>query len=85
MPTTAERVRTYRGPAILSYGFRPFFCLAPPGRRRRRGLVAVGGEQAAALSRRAGTAIAAAVPILCLLLCWDWAKYLERAKGIEPA
>lgn len=25
MPTTAERVRTYGGPAILSYGFRPFF------------------------------------------------------------
>lgn len=27
MPTTAERVRTYGGPAILSYGFRPFFLL----------------------------------------------------------
>ena len=25
MPTTAERVRTHSGPAILSYGFRPFF------------------------------------------------------------
>ena len=25
MPTTAERVRTHTGPAILSYGFRPFF------------------------------------------------------------
>ena len=25
MPTTAEQVRNYRGPAILSYGFRPFF------------------------------------------------------------
>jgi uncharacterized protein involved in response to NO len=25
MPTTAERVRTYGGPAILSYSFRPFF------------------------------------------------------------
>ena len=25
MPTTAERVRTHNGPAILSYGFRPFF------------------------------------------------------------
>jgi uncharacterized protein involved in response to NO len=25
MPTTAERIRTFRGPAILSYGFRPFF------------------------------------------------------------
>lgn len=25
MLTTAERVRTYGGPAILSYGFRPFF------------------------------------------------------------
>jgi uncharacterized protein involved in response to NO len=27
MATTAERIRTYRGPAILSYGFRPFFLL----------------------------------------------------------
>lgn len=27
MPTTAERVRTHTGPAILSYGFRPFFLL----------------------------------------------------------
>jgi uncharacterized protein involved in response to NO len=27
MPTTAERMRTYHGPAILSYGFRPFFLL----------------------------------------------------------
>ena len=27
MTTTAERVRSYRGPAILSYGFRPFFLL----------------------------------------------------------
>jgi uncharacterized protein involved in response to NO len=27
MATTAERVRAYRGPAILSYGFRPFFLL----------------------------------------------------------
>ena len=25
MPTTAERVRTHTGPAILSFGFRPFF------------------------------------------------------------
>ncbi len=25
MATTAETLRTYRGPAILSYGFRPFF------------------------------------------------------------
>jgi uncharacterized protein involved in response to NO len=25
MATTLERIRTYRGPAILSYGFRPFF------------------------------------------------------------
>jgi uncharacterized protein involved in response to NO len=25
MPTTAERVRIHSGPAILSYGFRPFF------------------------------------------------------------
>ena len=25
MTTTAEQVRSYRGPAILSYGFRPFF------------------------------------------------------------
>jgi uncharacterized protein involved in response to NO len=25
MITTAERIRTYAGPAILSYGFRPFF------------------------------------------------------------
>lgn len=25
MTTTAERVRAWRGPAILSYGFRPFF------------------------------------------------------------
>ena len=28
MPTTAERVRTHTGPAILSYGFRPFFLFA---------------------------------------------------------
>jgi uncharacterized protein involved in response to NO len=27
MTTTAEQVRSYRGPAILSYGFRPFFLL----------------------------------------------------------
>lgn len=27
MTTTAEQVRGYRGPAILSYGFRPFFLL----------------------------------------------------------
>jgi len=27
MPTTAEQLRSYRGPAILSYGFRPFFLL----------------------------------------------------------
>ena len=27
MPTTAEQVRSYRGPAILGYGFRPFFLL----------------------------------------------------------
>jgi len=27
MATTAERVRTHSGPAILSYGFRPFFLL----------------------------------------------------------
>jgi uncharacterized protein involved in response to NO len=27
MTTTAEKVRSYRGPAILSYGFRPFFLL----------------------------------------------------------
>src|SRR5262245_32530767 len=25
MPTTAERMRAHSGPAILSYGFRPFF------------------------------------------------------------
>ena len=25
MATTAERLRAHRGPAILSYGFRPFF------------------------------------------------------------
>jgi uncharacterized protein involved in response to NO len=25
MPSTAERVRAHGGPAILSYGFRPFF------------------------------------------------------------
>ncbi|HEY7549936.1 MAG TPA: NnrS family protein, partial [Hyphomicrobiaceae bacterium] len=25
MITTAEQMRTYEGPAILSYGFRPFF------------------------------------------------------------
>jgi len=37
MVTTAEQMRTYDGPAILSYGFRPFFlfgaiwaALAPP-------------------------------------------------------
>ena len=23
--TTAQQLRTYRGPAIFSYGFRPFF------------------------------------------------------------
>lgn len=28
MTTTAEQVRSYRGPAILSYGFRPFFLSA---------------------------------------------------------
>lgn len=28
MTTTAEQVRTYRGPAILSFGFRPFFLAA---------------------------------------------------------
>lgn len=27
MATTAERMRTWQGPAILSYGFRPFFLL----------------------------------------------------------
>jgi uncharacterized protein involved in response to NO len=27
MATTAEQMRTYEGPAILSYGFRPFFLL----------------------------------------------------------
>ncbi len=27
MATTSEQVRNYRGPAILSYGFRPFFLL----------------------------------------------------------
>ncbi|MHA1553596.1 MAG: NnrS family protein, partial [Alphaproteobacteria bacterium] len=25
MPTTAERIRAYRGPTLFSYGFRPFF------------------------------------------------------------
>ena len=25
MATTAEQIRGYRGPAILSFGFRPFF------------------------------------------------------------
>ena len=25
MATTAEQIRRYRGPAILSFGFRPFF------------------------------------------------------------
>jgi len=28
MTTSAERIRSYRGPAILSYGFRPLFLLA---------------------------------------------------------
>lgn len=28
MNTTAERMRAYRGPALFSYGFRPFFLLA---------------------------------------------------------
>ncbi|HZT49664.1 MAG TPA: NnrS family protein, partial [Hyphomicrobiaceae bacterium] len=27
MATTAEQLRSYRGPAILSFGFRPFFLL----------------------------------------------------------
>ena len=28
MSTSAERIRTYSGPAILSYGFRPLFLSA---------------------------------------------------------
>lgn len=28
MPSTSERRRSYRGPALLSHGFRPFFLLA---------------------------------------------------------
>ena len=28
MTTTAQKIRSYRGPAILSYGFRPFFLFA---------------------------------------------------------
>ena len=28
MTTTAERYRTYRGPALFSMGFRPFFLFA---------------------------------------------------------